>query len=148
MGTRRALAAGTIGGALLLAALVGCSGGHGTASVAGTVTYKNQPVDGAAVIFHPQDGAPAARPAQGRTDSAGHFSLTTYFGPDDQPAGALPGEYKVTVTKIDEPTGAFDPHKDPPPKNHLPAKYMTPQKSPLTATIKPGTNRPEFKLED
>ncbi|MBW8886070.1 MAG: hypothetical protein JF612_15130 [Planctomycetia bacterium] len=49
---------------------------------------------------------------------------------------------------IDEPQGTFDPHKDPPPKNHLPAKYSTPQQSPLTVTIKPGSNRPELKLED
>lgn len=40
--------------------------------------------------------------------------MTTYFGPTDQRAGALPGEYTVTVTKIDEPQGAYDPHKDPP----------------------------------
>ena len=63
-------------------------------------------------------------------------------------AGAMPGEYKVTVTKIDEPVGIFDPHKDPPPKNHLPKKYMTPQDSPLKVTIKPGSNPVELKVED
>src|SRR5439155_948571 len=137
--------------ALLLVAitsLVGCSGGHGTASVSGTVTYKSQPVDGATVIFHPKGEGPTAKPAQGKTNGGGHFTVTTYFGPGEQPAGALPGDYAVTVTKIDEPQGAFDPHKDPPPKNHLPAKYSTPQQSPLTVTIKAGSNRPELKLED
>src|SRR5262245_47023234 len=135
---------------LLLAAVLvpGCSGGHGTASVSGTVLYKNQPVDGATVIFHPQGEGPNAKPAQGKTGSSGRFTLATYFGPTEQVEGVLPGDYKVTVTKIDEPQGAFDPHKDPPLKNHLPAKYMAPQQSPLTVTIKPGTNRPELKLED
>jgi len=128
--------------------LGGCSGSHGTAKVAGTVLYKNQPVEGATVIFHPQGDATTAKPAQGKSGSGGHFTLTTYFGPAEQPAGALPGDYKVTVSKIDEPQGAFDPHKDPPPKNHLPVKYMTPQKSPLAATIKPGSNQLELKLED
>jgi hypothetical protein len=128
--------------------LAGCSGSRGTASVTGTVLYKNQPVEGATIIFHPQGDAATSKPAQGKSGSGGQFSLTTYFGPTDQPAGALPGDYKVTVSKIDEPQGAFDPHKDPPPKNHLPVKYMTPQKSPLKVNIQPGTNRPELKLED
>jgi hypothetical protein len=128
--------------------LLSCTSGHGTATVSGTVLYKNTPVDGATVIFHPKGEGPTVKPAQGRTDSSGHFTLTTYFGPTEQPAGALPGDYTVTVTKIDEPQGAYDPHKDPPLKNHLPDKYSTPQKSPLTATIKPSSNRPEFKLDD
>jgi hypothetical protein len=127
---------------------VGCTQGHGTASVAGTVLYRNQPVDGATIIFHPQAHDATAKPAQGRTDGSGRFTLTTYFGPTDQPAGALPGDYKVTITKIDEPAGAYDPHKDPPLKNHLPVKYSTSQQSPLSVTIKSGSNRPEFKLED
>jgi len=131
-----------------LTLLLGCSSGHGTAGVAGVVTYKGQPVDGATVILNPKGEGPTAKAAQGKTDRGGHFTVTTYFGPDDQPAGALPGDYSVTVTKIDEPQGAFDPHKDPLPKNHLPTKYGTPQQSPLTVTIKPGSNRPELKLED
>src|SRR5438552_9737823 len=109
--------------AVLLALLLGCSGAHGTANVSGRVLYKNQPVEGATVIFHPKGEGPSAKPAQGKTSNGGHFTVATYFGPGDQPTGALPGEYAVTVTKIDEPQGAFDPHKDPPPKNHLPAKY-------------------------
>ena len=131
-----------------LASLLGCSNAHGTASVSGRVTYKGQPVDGATVIFHPKADTQAAKPAQGKTDSSGHFTVTTYFGPGEQPTGAIPGDYAVTITKIDEPQGTFDPHKDPPPKNHLPAKYSTPQQSPLTVTITPGSNRPELKLED
>src|SRR5262245_27589254 len=133
---------------IALVGLLGRSSSHGTATVSGTVLYKDQPVEGATVIFHPKGEGPTAKPAQGKTDSGGHFTLTTYFSPTEQPAGALPGEYAVTVTKIDEPQGAYDPHKDPPLKNHLPAKYSPPQQSPLTATIKPGANRPEFKLED
>ena len=128
--------------------LPGCSNSHGTASVSGTVLYKNQPVDGATVIFHPQNGEPTAKPAQGKTGSGGRFTVSTYLGPTEQVAGALPGDYKVTVTKIDEPQGAFDPLKDPPPKNHLPTKYMAAPQSPLLVTIKPGSNHPELKLED
>jgi len=133
---------------LAVAAFAGCSGAHGTASVSGTVLYKGQPIEGATVIFHPKGEGTIAKPAQGKTDSGGHFTVSSYFGPGYQPSGALPGDYAVTVTKIDEPQGTFDPHKDPPPKNHLPVKYSTPQHSPLIVTIKPGSNRPGLKLED
>jgi hypothetical protein len=80
--------------------------------------------------------------------TGGRFRVSTYFGPDEQPAGALPGDYTVTVTNIDEPQGAFDPHKDPPPKNHLPTKYSTPQTNPLSAEVKPGSNQVTLQLED
>ena len=81
---------------LIIWSLLGCSGGHGTATVAGTVLYKNQPVDGATVNFLPKGEGPNAKPAHGKTDSSGHFTLTTYFGPAEQLAGALPGEYAVS----------------------------------------------------
>ena len=131
-----------------LVVVAGCSRGHGTAAVSGTVLYKSQPVDGATINFLPQAEQPTAKPAHGKSDASGRFTLTTYFGPDDQPAGAMPGDYKVTITKIDEPQGAYDPNKDAPLKNHLPLKYGTPQQSPLTASVKVGPNRLEFKLED
>jgi hypothetical protein len=134
--------------ALSVGVVVGCSDKHGTAVVTGTVRYKSQPVEGASISFLPKSDDAKSKAAHGRTDAGGRFTLTTYFSPDDQPAGALPGEYSVTVTKIDEPVGAYDPHKDPLLKNHLPSKYSTPQKTPLTAIIKTGTNRPEFNLED
>jgi len=134
--------------ALTQCLITGCSNRHGTASVAGIVLYKNQPVDGATVVFHPKGDGVTAKPAQGKSESGGRFTVSTYFGPDEQPSGALPGDYTVTVTKIDEPKGAFDPHKDPPPKNHLPTKYSTPQTSPLTVTVKPGRNRPTVSLDD
>jgi len=137
--------------AVVIAVIViaGCSSGaHGTASVSGAVLYKDKPVDGATVTLLRKGADAKAKSATGKTNSSGHFTLTTYFGPDDQPAGALPGDYTVIITKIDEPQGAFDPHKDPPPKHHLPLKYEAAQTSPLTATIKPGSNRLEFKLEE
>jgi len=103
---------------------------------------------GSAIRRKAQPATAQAPATRGKSDRGGRFDVATYFGPDEQPAGALPGDYKVTVTKIDEPKGAFDPHKDPPPKNHLPAKYRTPQTSSLTATIKPGRNRVTLELND
>ena len=134
---------------ILLLAFVGCGASHGTAPVTGLVTYKEQPVAEATVNFLPKSDQPNGKGATGKTDRSGRFTLTTYINPDEQPAGALPGAYAVTVTKIDEPQGVFDPHKDPPPKNHLPLKYGTPQQTPLTAEVKSsGGNHFELKLSD
>jgi hypothetical protein len=142
------ITSGILSIALAQVLAAGCSNSHGTVGVSGIVTYKNQSIDGATIVFHPKGNAQAAKPAQGKSGSGGRFAVSTYFGPDEQPAGALPGDYTVTVTKIDEPQGAFDPHKDPPPKNHLPTKYSTPQTSPLSATVKPGGNRLKLELTD
>lgn len=133
-------------GALVLA---GCGDSHGTAGVTGVVVYKDQPVADATVNFLPKSDRPDAKGSTGKTDSSGRFTLTTYISPDEQPAGALPGSYAVTVTKIDEPQGVFDPHKDPPPKNQLPTKYGGALQSPLAAEVKSsGSNHFEFKLTD
>jgi hypothetical protein len=134
--------------AVALLLLAGCGSGHGTARVTGTVNYKNQPVADATVIFLPKNETAESKPATGKTDAGGRFTLRTYFSPDDQPGGALPGEYAVTITKVDEPEGVFDPLRDPPPKSHLPARYGTPQKSPLSASVTASGNHFDFKLDD
>src|SRR4051812_34991097 len=90
---------------MLAVSFAGCSSSHGTASVSGTVLYQGKPVDGATVNFVPKSEDPKARGAQGKSDSSGRFSLKSYFTPDEQPAGALPGDYAVIITKIDEPHG-------------------------------------------
>src|SRR5436190_13406669 len=90
--------------------LVGCSGGHGTKNVSGTVLYKGQPIAGATVNFLVKGDAPNAKPARGVTDASGRFTLKTFFTATEEASGALPGDYVVMVTKIDEPQGVYDPH--------------------------------------
>lgn len=79
---------------LALLSLAGCCGPSRptTLPVTGTVTLDGQPVAEAAVQFIPQAGG---NPAQGVTDAAGNFKLTTFVDGD----GALPGAHKVTVQK-------------------------------------------------
>jgi hypothetical protein len=77
----------------LLALLpAGCSK-NGLVEVEGTVMLDNQPVADATVLFIPEGGT--GQPAQGVTDEKGRFQLTTFKDKD----GALPGSYKVTVSK-------------------------------------------------
>ena len=65
-----------------------------TMPVEGVVTLDGEPVEGASVMFAPEDGG---RPALGVTDKGGKFALKT-FEPGD---GALPGKHQVTVRKVE-----------------------------------------------
>jgi hypothetical protein len=67
----------------------GC--GSQTVPVKGTVTVNGKPLANASVQFLNQDGGKDAR---GFTNADGEFELTT-FQPKD---GAMPGQYKITVT--------------------------------------------------
>jgi hypothetical protein len=70
-----------------------CSGSGGLHPVHGQVLYKDRPLQGAVVTFHPRgaDEVTAVRPV-GLTGEDGTFTLTT--GPQD---GAPAGAYVVTV---------------------------------------------------
>ncbi|QDV20992.1 hypothetical protein Pan153_56740 [Gimesia panareensis] len=126
-------------GLLLLA---GCGSGvdrPSTVQVEGTVTFDNQPLEGASISFIPQDG----RPASGFTDAGGHFVLKT-FEPGD---GAIPGEHTVIVTKVaaDSKSGDDIYAKQ---KSVIPEKYGDLKNSGLTATVKTdGENKFSFELK-
>lgn len=104
--------AGLALGLLAAVSLSGC-GSSGpkinTVPVTGKITYNGQPVAGATVAFIPNN--PDGRAARGVTDDLGVYTLTTYVGPNDQPAGAEPGEYKVTVEKKQVAPGSALPGK-------------------------------------
>ncbi|MEX2172764.1 MAG: carboxypeptidase-like regulatory domain-containing protein [Pirellulaceae bacterium] len=136
------------------AVAIGCGSPalDGTVAVNGTVTYKGQPVEGATVMFMP-DGD--RRAASGMTDASGRFQLTT-LTPED---GAMPGNYKVTVSKTE--ITATRPSGDAPPPTEnpqwpplttaelLPVKYKLADTSGLTAEVASGaTNDFPFDLVD
>ena len=75
--------------------LVGCTGTESldTVPVEGMVTMNDSPVEGATVVFTPAGGEGHA--AAGVTDASGRFQLTTEASGD----GAVPGSYKVKITK-------------------------------------------------
>ena len=72
---------------------VGCRG-DGTVKVSGTVTLDGAPLPDVQVNFDSPTGK--VRPASGITNSEGKFTLKTIKEND----GAMPGEYKVTVSKL------------------------------------------------
>jgi len=148
-------------GLFVLAIIAGCGqgAGEGTSPVSGTVTQKGSPVEGAIVSFVP--ASEGGENAVGVTDAAGKYILTTRKKDD----GALPGQYKVSITKYDKPketaaTSAPLPEGElsspdykgeapetPPAKNLLPSKYASSDTSGLSATVNSGPNTHNFELE-
>ncbi len=152
--------------ALVLAA-AGCGGGSAikrppTVAATGEVTYKGTPVPEATVALVPampsNDPKLQAFPIVAQTDAQGKFTLKTVFSASDTVAGALPGEYKVLVSKATSSAPAsHDPNVDPAkaaaqpaaPPPALPAKYSDPAQTTLTATVKSsGPNEFKLALED
>ena len=80
-------------------ALAGCSGGSklNTVKVKGKVTYNGEPLAGATVNFLNQD--PKGKPAGGKTNEQGEYTLTTMETLAKVVEGVLPGEYKVAIVK-------------------------------------------------
>jgi hypothetical protein len=133
---------------LLFFGAVGCAAKDAPVPVDGVVTLDGNPVAGAAVLFMP--AGEAGRPASGRTNRRGIFRLSTYRVGD----GALPGAYRVVVTK----TEAIPPPPEAKPDDResvlehykalrakkrkeslLPVLYADSSKTPLRCTVPPGT---------
>jgi hypothetical protein len=86
--------------ALMLLGLAGCGGsGAKPVKTEGVVTLDGAPLAGATVVFQPAEGT--GRPATGLTSADGSFRLTTFNTGD----GAMPGEYKIVVTKSADERG-------------------------------------------
>lgn len=151
------------------------SGGCGKSApklypVAGTVTFEGRAVEGASVLFIPQQGTPSV----GVTDAAGKYTLITAGKP-----GAPEGKYDVTISKSSaganpagdeevpmaqmaggEPTEAdllklqdqttqigqtmLDAVKADDPPSLLPARYGMPQGSGLSAAVTTDASKNVF----
>jgi prepilin-type N-terminal cleavage/methylation domain-containing protein len=60
---------------------------------------------------------------------------------------AIAGQYTVTLSKIDIPTGLIDPEKQKPRASQLPVRYALYERSDLSAEVtSDGANRFEFNL--
>jgi hypothetical protein len=139
---------------LALVALGGCgAGGPSLYEVKGKVTHNGAAVSGATLTFMNAEG----KMSTGTTNAQGEYALVTFGRP-----GALPGDYKVGITKIGNMAGApANPKPEdmikmmqgksmPKQENELPGKYAAPQTSGLTATVTtdPTKNVFTFDLKD
>lgn len=133
----------------LRAGLAGCmalvlAGCGGPVPVEGKVTLDGKPLAGATVVFIPEGGGPESG---AMTEEGGEFRLVT-----TKTEGALPGVYRVTVSKKEWPPGVTPP--DPTKmtfasvklkKETVPLKYTVQDKTPLRITV-PGGGTKEVHL--
>jgi len=102
--------------AALVLAGFGCGSQGKPVKFEGLVLLDDKPLAGAAVQFIPAvDGQ--GQPAVGVTNQEGVFHLTTFAAGD----GAIPGNYKVTVSKQ---AGGDDTGPPPTPRNREEAKAL------------------------
>jgi hypothetical protein len=127
---------------LLTPCCLACSGGGGLNPVQGKVLYKNQPLKGAVVTFHPKGAneVTALRPI-GLTQEDGSFTLTT--GPKE---GAPAGDYVVTLICPEEvaPKGKkVISTEGPDSRDRFQGAYANPATSALKVAIRKGANQLE-----
>lgn len=143
---------------LLAVSLVGCGGDDGlpkTVPAFGVVLLDGQPVEGAQIVAVPDVGQ---NPASAASDSSGRFELKAF----EQKSGAVPGSYKVIVTKtIKVPIGSAKAPKMAAedvahakssggdgmiPINDMPLKYANPTTSGIAFTLDDKGSR-DLKFE-
>jgi hypothetical protein len=133
-----------------------------TEYVEGVITLDGIPLEGASVQFSPISDAFSTNPAPGQpemanglTDKNGKYTLSSING--DVGKGAIAGEYRVLVTKIEATTVESDKAERSvsriqtagtqivtTQKDLIPVIYRDRKKSPLTYTVIPGKN---FKVD-
>ncbi|MFN0055646.1 MAG: carboxypeptidase-like regulatory domain-containing protein [Planctomycetales bacterium] len=101
---------------LLVALVMGCNSGAkpppkiGTLiPVTGTVTLDGVALADATVTFHPES-ASGFQGSFARTDAQGKYEMESPVGNNKRQKGAIPGKYKVTVSRLLKPDGT--PHTD------------------------------------
>ena len=126
--------------------LVGCGGGTNVPVVKarGKVTQGGLPLDSATLIFAPTDGGKLVGTALSSSD--GTFEITM-----NNQAGALPGNYKVMVTKYIHSAPRLEPgeHAETPGSSKLltPERYSKLESTDLMVTVPPeGSDQLEVKL--
>jgi hypothetical protein len=119
-----------------------CSGGGARLNpVHGKVLYKNQPLKGALVTFHPKgaNDVTTVRPV-GLTGEDGTFTVTT-----GQKEGAPAGEYVVTLICSEEvaPKGGRMSTKGPETQDRFHGTYANRETSKFKVDVKAGVNQLE-----
>jgi hypothetical protein len=108
-----------------LAMFTGC-GGSDLTTVTGRATYREQPLAGGSVMFHPESGHPVSV----GIDESGQYT-----------ADLPPGEYRVAINAagIEVPPGWKEGDPPPPPaKLVLPPEYSQRTTTVLRLTVPPG----------
>lgn len=111
--------------------VMGCSSGSGRVPASGQVLIDGKPLTTGTVMVAPTDD----RPAFGKLDSEGRFTLTT----EDEGDGCIVGTHRVTVTA----TEMVDPNHV---RHLIPAHYADLAYSDLTVTVDGPTEELSIEL--
>lgn len=133
---------------VVLILLAGCSGDDKwkqdrpkTVPAEGTITLNGKPLEDATIVLTSDSNG-----CSGKSDKEGKFKLEA-FSPDP---GAVPGSYKVMITKAEYPLTPDPSEKETNKpiyaKLLVPKKYTSPETSGLTVDI-PETGKTDIKLE-
>lgn len=116
--------------------LAGCRRGPEMVPVTGKVLYNGKPLEFGSVMFQP----PSGQPAQGKIQSDGTFTLSTYKEGD----GAVVGRHKVRITCYEtEKPGIPKPAGEQPlGKLLIPEKYTFLDQSGLSAEVTADRKEP------
>ena len=131
---------------LIICPTTGCNRSPNIVPVKGTVLLDGKPLEGAAVLFHPQADE---RPAVGITDKRGTFHLTTRSQGD----GAHVGLNKVSITKESDDPQLTDAEEVTDAEEGIqdftlitPAQYASPELSGLEIDVYPGMDSIILKM--
>ncbi len=106
----------------------------------GTLTANGKPLDQARVYLAPDSGTPG-QGASGSTDSEGKFSLFSISPDGKLVEGAIPGKYRVSISRMVRPDGSVvSPDSQEPPimsggVEQIPLQYSDLRHSKLLATV-------------
>ncbi len=143
----------------LFAVVVGCGPAvkptpTGLVPFTGSVTLDDKPMDGATIMLVPVSASSGqALDTGGVTDAGGKFELKAGEG---KASGAMPGEYRVIITRLTKPDGSVvppSPEKSPMQlmteenaKESIPPQYSDMLGSKLTVVVPSGGGTHDFKL--
>ena len=117
-------------------------------SVTGTVIMNGAPLRNATLWFVPAEGTKGSG-STGYTDESGEYELTVVHGNE----GAVPGKYKVLISKLVLPDGSeIPPDSTEPPAmlnahELLPSTYSTIEETVLTAVVPADGGEIDFKFD-
>src|SRR5882672_6522646 len=123
--------------ALLVAASTGCGNELG-AEVSGVVTLDGKPVGPGMITFVPEGNT---NPSDGAIQLDGTYSLRT-----SRTVGLRPGQYKTSISVLDQPVTTPGERSYVAPKLVTPKKYSDPSTSGLEYDVKPGKNTIDIPL--
>jgi hypothetical protein len=138
---------------LLLAVAVGCSDGWPKlVPVSGKVTLDGKPLAYKSVYFHPEKGTPGTGAATTTKEDGSYTLLAIRNGALKTLPGVPAGAYRVVISEpmipIEPPPAAEGPAGAPPPavgppapsrkRPVIPARYNTPETTPLRAEVPPA----------